>query len=342
MCKSPLFAYQYYPTFCDSNGEKKKDFSLWWNKNFDHKIHFLKNQSREEFDLLKQKENDLYRFVEVPCGNCIECRLNKSRDWASRIVCEQMTSCNSVFVTLTYDDDHLPIGDHFLPTLVPDDVSTFFKDLRRYCEYHFGVQGIRHYTAGEYGSVSARPHYHSCMFNLPRILLEQNVPYKVSFNGDIYYNNPILEKIWNKGFVVIGDLTYQSAAYVARYVVKKMKGSLAKEKYNDCGIVPEFARMSRKPGIGAKYFDLMKDDIYKYDALYLPKIGKVKPSAYFDKKFSLDEPEVLEVIKGERSLSAQFRKDFILSRTDLDYDTYLRNEEKVLENRLKKLVRPLE
>lgn len=336
MCKNPLFGMQRIPKKMSSEGEYFQDFSVPFSK----RIRFLKIE-RAEFDFLKLRNKDPeVNFVEVPCGQCIECRLRKSRMWASRIVCEQMTSDTSSFVTLTYDDEHLPIGKKGVQTLVMDDISKFFKDLRRYCSYHYGLDNVRHYTAGEYGSTTLRPHYHSCIFNLPLELLSLNKPYKVSFNGDIYYNNPVLSKIWRKGFVVLGDLNFQSAAYVARYVVKKYTGKSAKEEYKELCMEPEFARMSRRPGIGSLYYDKYKDKIYEYDAIYLPKIGKVSPSSYFDKKYALDNPEVMDYLKGNRRLSAEFRKQNILSRTDLDYETYLQREGDVLEKRIKKLVRP--
>lgn len=345
MCKFPLFAYQKQFPKCECLDGEYIDDPCVDRDHIDRKLHFLTDRlgrqiSREKFDLLK-KDNQSFdvRYIEVPCGQCIDCRLAKSREWASRIVCEQLTSSSSLFLTLTYDDDHLVRGRLGMPTCKVDDISKFFKDLRRYCQYHYGIDGIRHYSVTEYGDQSARPHAHSCVFNLPSELISQNVPYKVSFNGDLYYNNPILSDIWGKGHVVIGDLSFQSAAYVARYVVKKLKGR-SKTAYTRLGIEPEQARMSRRPGIGSSYYDLMKDQIYKYDRLYLPGTPGVKPSSYFDKKFALDDPLVLEVIKGERQLSAELDKQYKLSKTDLDYDDYLKNEALILEKRAEKLVRP--
>lgn len=337
MCKSPLFAYQYLALVDAGQGELVEDPCRVQNR----KLWFMKNCDRQKFDLLKEENKvDGLSYFEIPCGNCIECRLNKSREWATRIACEQLTSYNSIFLTLTYDDDHLPMGNHFLPTLVEDHLSKFMDDLRAYCKYHYNADNIRFYGAGEYGSVTARPHYHVCIFNLPSALLDQSVMYKASFQGDIYYNNPVIDKIWKKGYCVIGDLNWQSAAYVARYVVKKLKGPKA-SKYLEYGIRPEFSRMSRRPGIGTQYYNSMKDYIYKYDSIVLPKIGKVKPSAFFDKKYAFDDPEVMAYIKCDRALTAERAKAYKLSKTDLDYESYLKVEEMELEARLKKLVRPL-
>ena len=178
MCKRPLFASQIIYMLEDGDGELYKDPSVIDK----HPLRFL-NIDRDEFDLLKQRPSISFiyddrvmsvRYLEVPCGNCIECRLNKSREWATRIACEQYTSCNSIFLTLTYDDENLPMGNHFLPSLVPDHVSTFMKDLRAYCKYHYNTDNIRFYAAGEYGSVTARPHYHLCIFNLPYSLLTKS------------------------------------------------------------------------------------------------------------------------------------------------------------------------
>lgn len=339
MCKSPLYAYQYIPKCTCLDGEIIDDPFMV----SDRRLHFIPNCDSDKFNILRSESTDpSLTYLQVKCGQCIECRLQKSREWATRITCEQLTSeFPSMFVTLTYDDEHLPLSSEFgIPTLNFDHSKKFIDDLRAYCQYHYDWSGLRHYTAGEYGSSSSRPHYHSCLFNLPPQLLAENKPYKVSFNGDIYYNNPIFEKIWKRGFVVLGDLTYQSAAYVARYVTKKMTGEFKQEALT-LGLVPEKAHMSNRPGIGGRFYDLHKKDIYEYDALYLPGVAKAAPPGYFDRKFALDDPEVMMFLKSQRALSAERSLEYKLSHTDKDFEDYMKAEEDSLKSRIKKLVRPL-
>lgn len=343
MCKNPLYATRYSPIVQAYDGEYIKDPTYPFDKM--KKLRFLRNCDHDRFNLLQSEDTygeNHREFFKVPCGQCIECRLAKSREWANRIICESVLSRNNMFLTLTYDDKHLPKGRGSFATLVPDHLKKFCKDLRRYCEYHFNHTGIRFYGAGEYGSTSLRPHYHICLFNLPDDLIRQNIYYKKSFNGDLYFNNPILEQIWDRGYAVAADLCYKSAAYVARYTVKKISGKAAADHYAILGIEPEFARMSRRPGIGRDFFEKHKDEIYETDSLYLPSVGKQSPSKYFDKLYALENPEVMESIRGTRVMTAELQEQYKLSKTDLDYDSYMKVEQEDLMNRIKKLVRPLD
>lgn len=337
MCKNPLFAVQQIPYEMAYDGEYIIDPCT----RVDKRLKFL-HCDRARFDLLKSENSAPgLKYLEVPCGQCIECRLRKSRDWAARIMCEVSLVPNNVFLTLTYSDEFLPHGRGALPSLDFSHLQTFMKDLRRYCEYHYGHTGIRYYGAGEYGDRSARPHFHLCLFNLPNELMNEMVYFSKSFNGDLYYTNPIFSQIWSKGHCIAGDLTFQSAAYVARYVVKKMTGESA-SVYDTLGIEPERALMSRRPGIGREFYERNKYSIYKNDEFFLPVVGRLKPSAYFDKLYSFEDPVFMEVLKGDRSLSAERAKQYKLSQTDLDYASFLKSEEICLKERIKRLVRPLE
>lgn len=352
MCNNPLYAYQmtmpvtspfeiFRSPFGDHQLKKYYygEYMPYFTKSQIKKKHaYLYCKTVEDWNLLKEREPD-FNYTIHKCGQCIQCRLDYSLEWARRIVCEKETSFNSFFITLTYADQYLPIGKNGLPTCVLDHMSDFMKDLRRYCEYHYNHHGIRFYGAQEYGDESARPHAHLCIFNLPDELVKDFVQYKVSFNGDIYQNSPILSKIWGKGHVVIADLCYKSAAYVARYVTKKLKG-IAKDTYEKLGIEPECARMSNRPGIGRAYFDLNKEDIYKYDEMYLPSIGAVSPSKYFDKLYKFEDPATMEILKGERAVNGNRATLNKMSRTDLEWDEYLKNCEAELKRKLDRLVRP--
>lgn len=261
----------------------------------------------------------------VPCQQCLGCRIDYSKHWADRIVMEQMISPPNTcfFVTLTYNDEALKdclTGKNFIytvdgeeltlagATLVKRDLQLFFKRLRAYYVDHFDHDGIRYYAVGEYGSKTRRPHFHVCFFNLPILDLEL---YANNFRGDALYNSPTLEKLWGKGYVVIGELNWETAAYTARYCVKKFKGKQADEFYESMGdVLPEFSLSSRRPGIAGAYFDKEVETIYRHDCIQLPSTrdrdGRTTVPRYFDKlleKYLEDHPDSdlnLAKIKADR------------------------------------------
>lgn len=278
-------------------------------------------------------------WIPIPCGQCIGCRLDYSRMWADRCILEAREyECNA-FVTLTYDPEHLPelqqvidveTGETFLwPSLVPEDLEKFMKDLRRYYKYHYNYDNIRFYACGEYGEEGGRPHFHLLLFNLP--VPDKQYWFTNHENEKIYISNS-LSKIWNKGIVTIGDVTWNSAAYVARYVMKKQKGNTA-GLVEICGhlvtgLVPEFTRMSRKPGIAWKYYDEHKHEFYETDEIVLSVRGKVrtiKPPRYYDKLYDIDceDPFVMSDIKKRRAELAKASMDSQLDKTTLNYNDYL-------------------
>jgi len=158
-----------------------------------------------------------------PCGQCLSCRINKSRIWAQRIMLESMVSAPCSFVTLTYNDEHLPKDK----SLNPRHLTLFFKLLRKY----LGSKKVRYFGVGEYGSQGDRPHYHIILFGV---------------GADC---QPIVEKSWPHGFIHVGFLTEQSARYVTGYVIKGMKKGDRRLE----GRYPEFMRCSKMSpgGIGA-------------------------------------------------------------------------------------------
>lgn len=162
------------------------------------------------------------------------------------------------FITLTYDDEHLPPGGCEFATVEKDAISVFMKNLRRYWQYHFdfpksGDPGIRFYGASEYGDKSGRPHYHVILFNIP-YLVDHLEYYKANFRGDVYYKCPLLDSIWKNGLVTVAEVNWETCAYVARYVMKKRTG-FDTTFYEENGICPEYSVMSRNPGIGRNGYD---------------------------------------------------------------------------------------
>lgn len=242
------------------------------------------------------------------------------------------------FVTLTYDDMHVPHSSYIDErtgeiceslTLVKSDLQKFFKRLRK----HKGE--LRYYACGEYGGHTMRPHYHAIIFGLE---LDDLVKYKQSDNY-IYYNSESLQKIWNKGFVVVTELTWATCAYVARYVVKKAKKAVA-DSYKTFNVEKEFNVMSRRPGIANQYFQ--DHDMYAYDYINIstPDGGKkIKPARYFDRLLEQKDPDTFANLKEKRLETAKNQSLLKLSQTDNSYIDMLATEEAVKSNKIKALNR---
>lgn len=170
-----------------------------------------------------------------PCGRCLHCRINRQQIWRHRIMLEAEKHSNNAFVTLTYDDEHMPLGD----TLVPADTQKFMKRLRK------ALPGkIRFYLVGEYGDQTWRPHYHVILFGYPACLYGQT---RARPGGCCHWCDLIASK-WKKGITHCGSVTEASAAYTCKYVLKRL--TYADDPRLN-GRHPEFSRMSNRPGIGA-------------------------------------------------------------------------------------------
>ncbi len=294
-------------------------------------------------------ERGVWKRIELPCGQCIGCRLDYSRNWATRCILESKQWQHNQFVTLTYSPETVPTNITVdtetgeveeLLTLNKPDLQKFMKDLRRYYDYHFKHQNIRFYRCGEYGDKYKRPHYHLIIFNLPVPDLKY---YFTNKEFQPVYTSEILSKIWGKGIVTIGAVTYQSAAYVARYILKKQTGE---QEYLYEGREPEFTEMSRRPGIAADWYKNHKDQIYKNDeVIIISRMNKAiskKPPKYFDKLYDQIEPEKLSDVKKarrERAIMNRERKQF---NTTLSPDAQLRVQERnqiAKANTLKRVLR---
>lgn len=221
----------------------------------------------------------------LPCGKCIGCRLERSRQMATR--CMQEASCHeeNSFITLTYDEEHLPQGG----TLVKADFQKFMKRLRSDNE----GKTIRFFACGEYGDRLGRPHYHACLFG--HGFQDKSVAKKE--RGFCYYRSDSLQKLWPFGQSMIGDVTFESAAYVARYCLKKINGENAGKHYG--GKLPEFTLMSRRPGIGRPWIDKWMSDVYPADSVIVRGM-EAKPSRYYDNVVADGNPELMEMVKDRR------------------------------------------
>lgn len=239
--------------------------------------------------------------MQLPCRQCIGCRIDYSRDWAIRCKHEaDMHECND-YITLTYSPEHLPKD----LSLHSEDFQKFMKRLRK----KYPLHPIRYFHCGEYGEPSnannqiARPHYHAILFGFS---FTDRMEHKEA-NGNMLYTSKILSKIWGKGHCIIGNVTYQSAAYVARYIMKKINGDRKKEHYQninlDTGEVndkkPEYTTMSLKPGIGSTWYDKYKSDIYP-SGFVLMNNRKYKIPRYYDNLYKTEYPEKFEELKKRR------------------------------------------
>lgn len=265
----------------------------------------------------ERKGGDVVRSLSLPCGQCVGCRLERSRQWAMRCMHEASLYSRNCFITLTYNNEHLPSDK----SLQYPDFQKFMKRLRKRFN---GVDRsanpdskdqypIRFYMCGEYGETFGRPHYHACLFNFD---FPDKTLYRRSPSGSLIYRSKALEELWPFGFSSIGEVNFNSAAYVARYIMKKVTGHRSEEYYRsvdpDTGEiinrVPEFNKMSLKPGIGADWLARYKTDVYPHD--YVIVNGKkVKPPRYYDNKYSAEFPDIWEDIEYNRFVDAQNRVD---------------------------------
>lgn len=289
-------------------------------------------------DTLPMSTKHVTECIEIPCGKCLGCKLDYSRMWADRCMLEAQYYDHSYFVTLTYDNVHVPRSQYIddrtgelcdALTLRKSDFQKFMKRLRK----KYGQ--VRYYACGEYGGKSMRPHYHAILFGLN---LDDLVLYKSS-DGMTYYNSPSLSTVWKDGFVVISEVTWATCAYTARYVVKKAK-SKNKLDYSKFNIQPEFVVMSRRPGIGYQYFE--DHDCYDYDYINIstPDGGKkIRCPRYFDKLLERSDPERYQELKDKKVQSAKDRTLLKLAQTDNGYLDMLEVSERVKESKIKSLSR---
>lgn len=311
--------------------------SIYFDKEYNH---WFMSTNPHEFI-----HND---YIDIPCGHCIGCQLKYSRDWANRCMLESLDHDESYFITLTYNDDNLPssvyydkdTGEELIShSLVKDDFQKFMKRLRRYYERKGYENKLRFFACGEYGPQTGRPHYHVIVFGLH---LDDLKIHTTSDNGNNYYTSEFVSKCWqNKGYCLVTECTWDTCAYVARYVTKKKVNMTSdKDIYDDMNIAKEFVLMSRRPGIAKNYFDKHKDEIYKTDELFIKgKSFVAKPPKYFDNLLEAESPELIETIKTNRKIHAELNKQAKLLNSSKDYYDMLKDEEYELRHRIKSLKR---
>lgn len=271
--------------------------------------------------------------LSLPCGQCIGCRLERSRQWAMRCVHESELYERNCFLTLTYDDTHLPKNG----SVDVRDFQLFMKRLRK----AYSSDRIRFFHCGEYGERLGRPHYHACLFNFD---FDDKVLWSIR-NGNSLYRSDSLDRIWGQGHAVIGDVTFDSAAYVARYIMKKITGNDSEAHYD--GRRPEYITMSRRPGIGRGWYDKYKGDIYPVDFAVVRGV-KVRPPKFYDGLYELENAVDFERLKKKRVSRVVHLVpliDRLAGKSDFVKDCTpdrLKVKEFVKKDKIKSLIRPME
>jgi len=219
---------------------------------------------------------------------------------------EAQMHADNVFATLTFDDEYLPREG-----VSVRDLQLFFKRLRKRGRF-------RYYACGEYGEKFGRPHYHALLFGMD---FPDRVRIEDSPSGAMQWRSDVLDRVWGQGRAVLGSVTFESAAYVARYVCKKVTGKAAEDHYSvvdrDTGEIvtmgSEFATMSRRPGIGKSWLLRYVSDVYPSDEV----IARGHPSRvprYYDKVIEAERPYAWVAVRAERAAKLRDFQDSTDSR----------------------------
>jgi len=271
--------------------------------------------------------------MEVACGQCLGCRLDKSLMWAMRIVHESHLhkhTNGNCFVTFTYRSEKECTDEQFKNHYyVPEDYSLnyhHFRDFIKRLRRHFNptdedgelkkpYQTIRYFHCGEYGDENLRPHYHACLFNIEF----DDVHVYSQQEGLTTYESETLQKLWPYGFCTIGELNFETASYTAGYILKKITGNEALETYlrsDDYGVAywvkPPYITMSLKPGIGSEFYEKYKTDFFPSDESPVPGKGIIKKvPRYYETILQHSDPSMHEMVKNLRQeWIAKHREDF--------------------------------
>jgi hypothetical protein len=255
----------------------------------------------------KRHESSMGEHMSVPCGNCIGCRAQRSKEWAIRCMHESSLHDHNCFITLTYNEDNLPMYG----TLVKSHFQKFMKRLRK----QFPNKKIRYYMCGEYGDDNGqlgRPHFHAILFGF-------DFPNKTLWevkDGKSYYRSQVLEKLWPFGYSNITDVNFKTAAYVARYVMKKINGEQAENHYLKCDkytgelhpVLPEYNAMSLKPGIAHDWYTQFKNDVFPHDFVVCNG-QKQRTPRYYINQLKKEDEQTHEKIKKKRKQFALKNKE---------------------------------
>ena len=308
------------------------------------------SESNEVFLWRQPKRGDkVKRELQLPCGGCEGCLLERSRNWATRCMHEARQWENNCFITLTYKD---------VPNCNSLNHTHFQRFMKVFRDNYLGIEPyvnprtdkvsypIRYFMAGEYGTRYGRPHYHACIFNYD---FKDRKYLRTTPAGSKLYRSAQLEELWSVGkgknrhslgFSSIGDCTYQSAAYVARYVMKKAQQEFDASFTDECTgeifedvRIPEYNRMSLRPGIGQTWFQEYKNDVYPSDQVIVNG-HPTRPPRYYDKLIQEYDPDLYEQVEHSRVVKS-------LNNSTDNSPERLASRLSVLQAKIKKLDRTL-
>jgi len=253
-----------------------------------------------QFNISRGWSSALGDPILLPCRQCINCRLSKSSAWACRLMHETKSHASSVFLTLTYDDFHLPKNG----SLIKSDLRTFFKDLRGRLDY-YGLGKIKFFGVGEYGEISKRPHYHAVIFggSLDRSVNDYcRLEEEKSRSGGLQWSHDLISEVWSRGLHRLSEVTFESAAYVARYSLKKVTGASAVDFYGE--LQPEFQSSSN--GLGKDWIERWQADVFPANQVVLTTgtrdVRKLPPPDYYLRLLEKRDPFLFEEVKRKRLL----------------------------------------
>lgn len=244
------------------------------------------------------QEKKGHREIQIPCGGCIGCRIEKVDAWGFRCMAEASVHRNNHFITLTYDDDNLPADE----CLNHRDWQLFAKRLRE------RAGPFRFFMCGEYGDNTQRPHFHALLFGLD---LPDLVKCNSVYSACDIFQSELLQQVWGKGFCTVGSVTPESARYVAGYVQKRVSVELEAERftwitrYGEVVVRKQpYGKMSLKPGIGAEWVAKNLKDMVNHGCVHEHQYKKKIPS-YFGQlieKINPEAAESLEVLCQEKAI----------------------------------------
>ncbi|QCQ84842.1 replication initiator protein [Blackfly microvirus SF02] len=271
---------------------------------------FWRSRARDAITFDINKSATRISFV-LPCGRCIGCRMEKARQWGLRCLHEKKMWAHNQYVTLTYNDENLPPGG----SVCLRDVQLFMKRLRK-AKGSSKSNPLRFFLGAEYGDNNYRPHYHALLFNCE---FADKVYWSDNKRGEPLYTSKELTELWNMGHCSVGEVTFDSAVYCAKYALKKINitehsSDQARAEwerryivYDDCGEVfersAEFAVMSRRPGIGSGYYERFGAEVRAHDSVIVNGRA-VRPPRFYDVRSEDVDPDGFAIVKASRKREA--------------------------------------
>ena len=271
--------------------------------------------------------------LKLPCGRCIGCMLDRRRSWAIRSVHEATLHEKNCFLTLTYDNEHLPSSGG----LRKKDWQDFMKRWRQQRERDARARGARraervsYLMCGEYGSATRRPHYHALIFGEDFLDTAYDFQERA---GHGTYSSAQIDHHWGKGFHWIGSVSFNSASYVASYTTKKLvtrdQESERVDMHTGEVLERQFAQASLKPAIAKEWLPkyAMKS-VYQDDQVVMKDGLTLKAPRFYDDWLKQNEPEAWSEIQRRR-------QDYVCTNKERFSDRTLSRKERLYEYRMKR------